>query len=131
MNRIARAWVSPRKRARQTYRLLFFGGDGEGEGEGEGDGDSDGHGDGYDKSDVIEKVEKKMMMTLTNDIAEWDYGDYEGLVVDEIRALRKEKGLDREREWDIWKDGCEGGEYVCRIHSLTNFTNVFSAPVTL
>ena len=60
----------------------------------------------------LNKVEE--MMTLTNDIAEWDYGDHEGLVVNEIRALRKERGLDREREWNIWKDGCEGGEYVCR-----------------
>lgn len=49
---------------------------------------------------------------LTEDIAEWDYGDYEGLVVREIRARRKEKGLDREREWNIWRDGCEGGEYI-------------------
>ncbi|KAL9614272.1 MAG: hypothetical protein Q9167_001228 [Letrouitia subvulpina] len=47
---------------------------------------------------------------VARDIAEWDYGDYEGLVVREIRARRKEKELDQEREWDIWKDGCEGGE---------------------
>ncbi len=26
--------------------------------------------------------------------------------------MRKERGLDWEREWDIWRDGCEGGEYV-------------------
>jgi hypothetical protein len=32
--------------------------------------------------------------------------------VREIRARRKEKGLDREREWNIWRDGCEGGEYI-------------------
>lgn len=30
----------------------------------------------------------------------------------EIKALRKERGHDKEREWDIWRDGCEGGEYV-------------------
>lgn len=51
-------------------------------------------------------------VALTEDIAEWDYGDYEGLVVREICARRKEKGLDRESEWNIWRDGCEGGEYV-------------------
>lgn len=45
-------------------------------------------------------------------LAEWDYGDYEGLVTKEIRALRKERGLDGESAWDIWRDGCEGGEYV-------------------
>lgn len=74
-------WVSPRKRAQETFRLLF---------------DRD--------ANISDKV------TLTEDVAEWDYGDYEGLTVHEIRARRKEKGLDREREWDIWRDGCEGGE---------------------
>lgn len=37
--------------------------------------------------------------------------DYEGRVTKDIRALRKERGLDTEKEWDIWRDGCEGGEY--------------------
>jgi broad specificity phosphatase PhoE len=49
-------------------------------------------------------------VTITDDIAEWDYGDYEGLKAEEIRGLRKEKSLDPGREWDIWSDGCEGGE---------------------
>lgn len=99
MNHIARIWVSPRQRAQHTYHLLFFEDNGD-----NGDDDSGSEGEGY-------KVEE--MMTLTDDLAEWDYGDYEGLVVNEIRALRKERGLDRDRGWDIWKDGCEGGEYVC------------------
>jgi probable phosphoglycerate mutase len=47
---------------------------------------------------------------ITEDIAEWNYGDYEGLKNQEIRLLRKKKGLDLEREWNIWSDGCEGGE---------------------
>jgi probable phosphoglycerate mutase len=51
-------------------------------------------------------------VTFTEDIAEWDYGDYEGLNAGEIRDLRKKRGLDLEMEWDIWRDGCEGGEYV-------------------
>ena len=29
-----------------------------------------------------------------------------------IRELRKSHGLDQDREWDIWRDGCEDGEYV-------------------
>jgi probable phosphoglycerate mutase len=37
--------------------------------------------------------------------------DYEGRVTKDIRALRKERGLDKDQEWDIWRDGCEGGEY--------------------
>ncbi|KAL9001537.1 MAG: hypothetical protein Q9169_000112 [Polycauliona sp. 2 TL-2023] len=85
---IAHVWVSPRKRARQTCQLIFNGVD-----------------------DITDKL------TLTNDIAEWDYGDYEGLVADEIRARRKEKGLDRERDWSVWRDGCEGGEYISPILS--------------
>ena len=84
--RVARLFVSPRKRAQQTFHLLFSGSDCD--------------------SDIADKV------ALTEDIAEWDYGDYEGLVVREIRSRRKEKGLDREREWNIWRDGCEGGEYI-------------------
>ena len=33
---------------------------------------------------------------------EWDYGEYEGLTTDEIRARRP--------DWDLWRDGCPGGE---------------------
>jgi broad specificity phosphatase PhoE len=36
------------------------------------------------------------------DLAEWDYGHYEGLRSMDIR--RKNPG------WDIWRDGCPGGE---------------------
>lgn len=36
------------------------------------------------------------------DLAEWDYGDYEGLRTPEIQALRP--------GWDVWADGCPGGE---------------------
>lgn len=49
-------------------------------------------------------------METTEKLAEMGYGIYEGLHDYEIRALRKERGLDRERPWDIWKDGCEEGE---------------------
>lgn len=36
------------------------------------------------------------------DLAEWDYGDYDGQRMDEIRAQRP--------MWDIYTDGCPGGE---------------------
>ncbi|KAF4551057.1 Histidine phosphatase-like protein 4 [Elsinoe fawcettii] len=81
-NRVARFFVSPRKRAQQTFKLLF--------------GDS--------TSEQDERI------SVTDEIAEWDYGAYEGLHDHEIRARRKEQGLDSERPWDIWRDGCEGGE---------------------
>ncbi len=36
------------------------------------------------------------------DLAEWNYGDFEGLTIDEIGA--------RQPGWDLWRDGCPGGE---------------------
>ncbi|KIX99498.1 uncharacterized protein Z520_05074 [Fonsecaea multimorphosa CBS 102226] len=51
---------------------------------------------------LAEKIHK------TEDIAEWGYGDYEGLLVHQIQELRKSRGLDKDRSWDIWRDGCEG-----------------------
>ncbi len=46
-------------------------------------------------------------MQVTEDIVEWDYGEYEGLTSKTIRAQLKEQGVD---SWDIWRDGCPGGE---------------------
>jgi broad specificity phosphatase PhoE len=45
---------------------------------------------------------------VTEAVREWDYGDYEGRVTKEIKADREKRGLGG--DWDIWKDGCEGGE---------------------
>lgn len=45
---------------------------------------------------------------VTEDVAEWGYGDYEGLLTHEIRELRKKRGHDQEKKWDIWRDGAEG-----------------------
>ena len=36
------------------------------------------------------------------DLSEWDYGDYEGLRTVDIHT--------RHPAWDIWEDGCPGGE---------------------
>ena len=35
-------------------------------------------------------------------LREWDYGEYEGLTTPEIHARRP--------EWNLWRDGCPGGE---------------------
>jgi broad specificity phosphatase PhoE len=81
--RVVQVFVSPRKRAQQTFNLLF-----------------ESSGMGLDD----EKVK------LEEEITEWDHGMYEGWLGSEIRASRKERGLDGEREWSIWSDGCEDGE---------------------
>lgn len=43
-------------------------------------------------------------VTVTDKIREWDYGDYEGITSAEIRERRNGGS------WDIWTDGCPGGE---------------------
>jgi broad specificity phosphatase PhoE len=86
---ITHVWVSPRARAQQTFKLLF----------------------GTTDSETGLTVDASKV-TVTEDIAEWNYGEYEGLLAAEIRAGRKAKGLDQNSEWEIWRDGCEGGEYV-------------------
>lgn len=45
---------------------------------------------------------------VTDDVREWDYGDYEGITSPDIRQMRKEQGY--QGTWDIWRDGCPGGE---------------------
>lgn len=82
-SRLAHIFVSPMTRAKQTFELLL-------------------------PSSSLSAAK----MTVTKDITEWDYGDYEGRKAEEIKRLWKERGLDREREWSIWRDGCENGEYV-------------------
>lgn len=87
--RLVKIFVSPRKRALQTYETLF----------------------GRSGSSSYLQDERGILM-ITEDIAEWDYGDYEGLTPGQTKALRKERGLDREegKAWSVWADGCEGGE---------------------
>jgi probable phosphoglycerate mutase len=38
----------------------------------------------------------------TEDLYEWDYGDYEGITTPQIRETRP--------DWNLWRDGCPGGE---------------------
>jgi broad specificity phosphatase PhoE len=42
-------------------------------------------------------------------LAEWDYGDYEGRTTAEIRGERP--------NWDLWRDGCPGGESPVQIEA--------------
>jgi broad specificity phosphatase PhoE len=89
-SRVARLFISPRTRARRTYELLF---------------------DNASKEILEGKSE------ITEDIREWEYGAYEGLLTAQIRAGRKERGLDTDRPWNIWTDGCEDGESAKEVSS--------------
>jgi broad specificity phosphatase PhoE len=39
---------------------------------------------------------------ITEDLVEWDYGEYEGLTTPQIRETNP--------SWWLWRDGCPGGE---------------------
>ncbi|KAL8953795.1 MAG: hypothetical protein Q9222_000360 [Ikaeria aurantiellina] len=83
--KLAQVLVSPRKRALQTADLLF--------------------------SDMrAQGLASHIEFTTTESLAEWNYGAYEGMVTHQIHARRQEQGLDAHRPWNIWTDGCEGGE---------------------
>lgn len=87
-SRLAHLFISPRTRARRTFEILF---------------------DETTQKELADKVE------ITEDIREWEYGAYEGLLTAQIRAARKERGLDGERPWNIWVDGCEEGETAAEV----------------
>jgi broad specificity phosphatase PhoE len=44
---------------------------------------------------------------LTDDLLEWDYGDYEGITTAQIREERP--------GWYLWRDGCPGGEAAAEV----------------
>jgi broad specificity phosphatase PhoE len=46
------------------------------------------------------------------DLLEWDYGDYEGLTEEQIRATRP--------EWDLWRDGVSAGETLQQVAARTD-----------
>lgn len=81
---ITYVFTSPLQRARQTVDLVLEG--------------------------LTEKQKKNIRVVVDEDLREWQYGDYEGLLTHEIIELRKSRGLDQERPWNIWRDGCENGE---------------------
>lgn len=114
--RLAGVFVSPRKRARRTLELLGGCGIGgsvnesrDGGGGVSGDGEKDRGGE--DEEEGKKRIERWIgtgKVEVRDDVREWDYGEYEGVKTSEIQAQRKERG--QEGKWDIWKDGCPGGE---------------------
>lgn len=101
--KIKHVFSSPRTRALQTYELAFG-------------------------EEVRAGMEREGVFSKAEELAEWGYGDYEGLLTGEIRELRRGRGLDGEGEWDIWRDGCEGGEYV--FFSPSSSSSHFNFPVS-
>ncbi|TFY74675.1 hypothetical protein EWM64_g9338 [Hericium alpestre] len=53
---------------------------------------------------MFEHLLKPPAHIITEQVREWDYGEYEGLLSAEIR--------EKNPNWDIWRDGCPGGESV-------------------
>lgn len=97
---LAHIYVSPRKRAQRTLELLGLGAQGPMPWKEHGDVAECVTGEGQGATEA--KVE------VTDAVREWEYGDYEGITSQEIRRRREEQGLGA--EWDIWRDGCPGGE---------------------
>ena len=80
--KVSKVFISPRLRAQRTWELYDVVSPRTGSG-----------------SPVVETTDR---------VAEWGYGDYEGLVTAEIRELRRSRGHDQASPWDIWRDGAEG-----------------------
>ena len=98
--RLSLVILSPRRRAARTWEIFT----------GRGGPQLNGH------ADQLAAREKEVNLEVTEDVREWDYGGYEGLLTKEIRERWKDsrlaQGIEDEREWDIWRDGCAdaGGE---------------------
>lgn len=58
--------------------------------------------------DLDDSTKSKITVEEVNEIREWEYGDYEGLLTKQIIELRQSRGLGS--DWNIWRDGCENGE---------------------
>jgi sedoheptulose-bisphosphatase len=98
--KLAHIYISPRKRAQRTFELLGM--------------DLKEplpwkqHGSTEDTRREGEAGACEAKIEVTEAVREWDYGEYEGITSAQIKEIRKEKG--QSLPWDIWKDGCPGGE---------------------
>jgi len=100
--KLAHIYVSPRRRAQRTFELLNF--------DLEEDLPWELHGKPVEEDDDMQNLSHpcKSTIEVSEDCREWDYGEYEGMTLDQISELRKSQGLDP--NWNIWRDGCPGGE---------------------
>lgn len=83
--KIVATFASPRRRAQRTLELLV-----------------------EQITDEQTRADFQSTVQTTERIAEFGYGDYEGLKTHEIRDLRRQRGLDQDSPWDIGRDGTEG-----------------------
>ncbi|KAL8982225.1 MAG: hypothetical protein Q9205_003198 [Flavoplaca limonia] len=93
-SQIAHVYVSPRKRAQKTLELLDLG-------------CRDALPWQEQQPSEERNIRTDAKVQIDDNIREWDYGDYEGLTSATIREQREKNG---EGSWDIWRDGCPGGE---------------------
>lgn len=107
-----KVWVSPRSRATRTFQLLFAGSEAR-----ESDLDDDPDVSGGNRGKKVAGIKEGIFgggpgsVVVTEDIREWDYGEYEGMKAEDVRELRSRKELDKDgKKWNVWRDGCEGGE---------------------
>ncbi|KAL9081654.1 MAG: hypothetical protein Q9159_007159 [Coniocarpon cinnabarinum] len=82
---LAAVFVSPRKRAQDTFNLLVT--------------------HGLNAPTIPDSIAQ--ITTTRPEVAEWNYGAYEGITTARIQDQRASKGLPT---WDIWRDGCPDGE---------------------
>jgi sedoheptulose-bisphosphatase len=100
------SYVSPRKRAQRTLELLSIGSSCPIPWTAHGHADTD---------VPAHPSRSSATITVCEDVREWDYGDYEGLTSATIRKQRAEQGI--QGTWDIWRDGCPGGESPAQINA--------------
>lgn len=101
-SQVQKVFVSPRQRATRTFQLLFAG---------------QNKTIDYTGVKLVAGVDEHIFgggegsIEVTEQVAEWDYGEYDGMLAADVRKVRKEKGIDApDFEWNVWRDGCEGGE---------------------
>ncbi|KAK1092565.1 Sedoheptulose 1,7-bisphosphatase [Friedmanniomyces endolithicus] len=112
---LAHIYVSPRKRAQRTLELLGLGCKPGGipwqaHGELAATNCGEKKMTGGTEAGLAEGTEA--VVEVAEAVREWDYGDYEGVTSKEIGERRREAG---EGPWDIWRDGCPGGESPAQI----------------
>ncbi|CAL5872356.1 uncharacterized protein PFLUO_LOCUS6620 [Penicillium psychrofluorescens] len=102
---VARIYCSPRSSARRTVEILGLG--------------IHSHQNFFNRETKststtapqlkAESVDPNIQITAL--LKEWDYGEYEGKTLWDINSLRKKQGMPGESTaWNIWTDGCPGGE---------------------